>query len=558
MGRIRVQVVIALIAIIFLVGAMGYLAFTATTVTLPDYGGTYVEGVAGNPHAINPILSQANPVDQDLVALIFDGLTSVNERGEITPALAERWEVSQEGTQYTFYLRHDVLWHDGAPFTAEDVIYTIGAIQHPDFQGVPFLAEMWRTVAVELVDTYTVRFSLRESLGPFLDYTTIGILPVHILASAEIEALADSKFNSAPIGTGSFKVDDVTARRIVLVANPSYYRSRPYLDRLEFIFYPDHPSVFEARKRGEIDGIARALPEHRQAIREDETLALYSAPLSGYNVVFLNLDRGIFQDRSVRQAMMWSLDRQALVDQILDGQGVVLHSPILPNSWAYDVDVPKYERNLRKARQVLEEANWFDDDSDGVRERASLKLEFTLATNEDDPLRVQMVQEISAQLAEVGIRAIPESVPWEELVSDRLRLRRFDAVLSSWQGLPPDPDPYPYWHSSQADEDGLNFSNYISTSSDALLEEARGTHDRARRVELYRQFQHAFANEVPSLLLYQPVYNFAVDVGVRNVQIGPMIDSSDRFRTLSSWYMATQRMLLSEAREKGLDVQQNR
>ncbi|MBN1402211.1 MAG: peptide ABC transporter substrate-binding protein [Anaerolineae bacterium] len=555
MARIRVQVAIALLAIVLLVAAMGYLAFTVTTVSAPDYGGTYVEGIAGNPHTINPVLCQTNPVDQDLVALVFDGLTSANERGEIVPALAERWEISPDGTSYTFFLRQDVVWHDGAPFTAEDVMYTVGAMQHPDFQGVPFLADMWRTVAVELIDTYTIRFSLREPLAPFLDYTTIGMLPAHILSGASVEAMAESKFNAAPIGTGPFVVDDVTARRIVLVANASYYRPRPYLDRIEFIFYPDHPSVYEARRRGEIEGIARALPEHLQAIREDETLTLYSAPLSGYNIIFLNLDRGIFQDRAVRQGIMWALDRQALVDEILDGQGVVLHSPILPNSWAYDPDVPKYERNVRKARQALEEADWFDDDNDGVRERGDLRLEFTLATNEDDPVRAELIQEVSAQLAEVGIRAIPETVSWEKLISEQLRLRRFDAVLSSWSNLPPDPDPYPYWHSSQANEDGLNFASYISPSSDALLEEARATHDQARRVDLYRQFQHAFANEVPSVLLYQPIYNYAIDAGVYNVQIGPMIDSSDRFRTISGWYMATQRMLYSEAREKGLSVE---
>ncbi len=162
MVRMRGQVIIALIAILLLAAAMGYLGFTMTTVTVADYGGTYVEGIAGNPRVINPILCQPNSVDSDLVALTFDGLTSVNERGESEPALAERWDISPDGTSYTFYLRQDVLWHDGAPFTAEDVVYTVGAIQHPAYQGLPFLADMWRAVTVQMLDTYTVRFSLRR------------------------------------------------------------------------------------------------------------------------------------------------------------------------------------------------------------------------------------------------------------------------------------------------------------------------------------------------------------------------------------------------------------
>ncbi len=552
MGRIRLQVIITFLGILLLMAAMGYLAFSVTTVIVPDFGGTYIEGIAGNPRAINPILCQSNPVDQDLAALIFTGLTRSNAKGEIIPDLAERWEVSQSGLAYTFHLRRDVLWHDGAPFSAEDVIYTISTIQHPDFQGAHFLSDMWRSVVVEQIDAYTVRFILREPFAPFLDYTTVGILPVHILRGVPVKALSESKFNASPVGTGPFKVGEVSARHIILVANTDFYRARPYLDRIQFLFYPNDSAVFEARKRGEVAGIARVLPEYLRAVRDDKTLTLQSAPISGYNLVLLNLDRGIFQDRSVRQAMLWALDRQKLVDEILNGQGIVIHSPILPNSWAYDPNVPKYRYDPRKAKEVLEEAGWFDKDNDGVRERGPLRLEFVLATNGDDLSRMRLVQAISKQLAEVGIRAVPEIVTWEELVNQRLILRRFDAILIGWQDLPPDPDPYPYWHSSQASEDGLNFANYINPEVDMLLQDARAISDKSQRAELYRRFQDIFARDVPSLLLYQPVYNYAVDSSVRNVQVGPMINSSDRFRTISSWYIATQRMLYSEARQKGI------
>ena len=552
MGRIRLQVAIAFLAIALLIVVMGYVAFNVTTVVVPDYGGTYTEGIAGNPRAVNPILSQANPVDRDMVALIFTGRTTANERGEIVPDLAERWEISADSTAYTFWLRTEVTWHDGAPFTADDVVFTINAIQHPDFPGSPFLSDMWRTVVVEQIDTYTVRFVLREPFAPFIDYTTIGILPVHILGSSPISALGESKFSAAPVGTGPFKIAEVSARRIALVANLEFYRSRPYLDRMEFVFYPNELSVFEARRQDAVSGIAHVLPEHLGAVRDDEDLTLYSAPLSGYNLVYLNLDRVIFQDRNVRQAMMWALNRQAVVDEILGGQGIVIDGPILPNSWAHDPGIPRYGYDPRKAIGLLEEAGWYDDDGDGIRERGAQTLEFSLLTNEDDAVRVRVIQAISEQLSEVGIRALPEAVPWEELVGERLRLRRFDALISGWQNLPPDPDLYPYWHSSQVKEDGRNFANYISEQVDTLLADARSTSDRERRLLLYRQIQEIFSRDVPSLILYQPIYNYAIDSSVHNVQIGAMFDSSDRFRTATSWYVATQRMLYSEAQQKGL------
>jgi peptide/nickel transport system substrate-binding protein len=551
-GRVSVQVLIALVAILILTVVLGYVALTATTVMVPEAGGTYTEGIAGSPMAINPVLSQANPVDQDLVALIFSGLTRVNSEGEVNPDLAERWEISDDGMVYTFFMRQDATWHDGAPVTSSDVVFTVNVMQSDGYEGMSYLSEMWRTVVVEQLDTFVVRFILREPFAPFLDYTTIGLLPAHILGSVDVSVLSQSSYNATPVGTGTFKVEDIDSQRIVLSRYDGYYGNRPYLDRLELYFYPDVAAVLEARKRGEIMGMGRVTPQQISAVQQDTDLKLYSAPLSGYNLVFLNLDRAIFQDRQVRQAMMWALDRQALVDDLLQGQGIVIDSPILPQSWAYNEDITAYAQDLRKARTLLEQAGWYDDDSDGVRERGELTLEFSLATNADDPGRVALVDMISVQLAEVGIKAVPEYVDWEELVGQRLRPRRFDAVLSGWQSLPADPDPYPYWHSSQVNEDRVNFANYISAEADALLAEARRTDDSDRRWSLYQRFQELFAEDVPSLLLYQPVYTFAVDQTVMGVQVAPMASSGERFATLPLWHVSVQRMLYSEARDQGL------
>ncbi len=559
MARTRPQVLLTLLGLIVLVAGVAYISYQVATVEVPVEGGTYVEGVAGNPRAINPLLSHANPVDQDVVSLVFTGLVRAETDGTIVPDLAQSWEISPDETIYTFFLRRDVVWHDGAPFTADDVIYTLTAIQDPDYAGATFLAEMWRDVVIQKLDAYTVRFVLREPFTPFLDYATVGMLPAHILGGVSAADLPNATFNAAPIGTGPWKIEQVSARSLSLIPHHDYYRADesegPYLERITFRFYPSLPAVYEAYTRGQIAGISRVLPEHLEFIRQDSNLTLYSAPLSGYTLVFLNLDRAVFQDRAVRQAIMWALDRQAMVDEILLGQGIVLDTPILPTSWAFDPDTPIYQHDPQRARAILEDAGWVDLDQDGIRSRGALQLEFTLATNEGDPARLALIERISDQLAEVGIAAHPEVVPWEELIQDQLRLRQFDAILGGWERLPPDPDPYIYWHSTQVSENGLNFAGYINPEADRLIETARSTTDVALRRDLYYRFQRLFVDDVPAILLYQPVYSYAIDSHMQGVQIGPTIDGSDRLSTSLDWYMKTRRVFYAEAREMGIDYQ---
>ena len=548
-GYIRWQAIVAVLGVILVVVLLGYIAYTTTTVIVPDEGGTYVEGLAGRPSYINPILCQYNQVDNDLVSLIFSGLTDINERGEIVPSLARDWDVSHDGLVYTFYLRRDVVWHDSEPFTADDVLFTVEAMQHQDYQGSAELAKLWRTVTAEKINDYTVSFTLQAPLATFLDYTTVGILPLHLLADVPASELPHDQFSVRPVGTGAFKIAEVSGEYLVLEANPDFYGEKPLLSRIEFKFYPDYQSVFAAYQQGEVEGISEVLPEDLPRVRREEYLNLYSARLSGYAVIFLNLDLPIFEEKEVRQALLWGVDRQRIIDQILDGQGVVAHSPIMPGSWAYNQDVLAYKYDPGKAQELLTDAGWVDDDRDGVREKEGKRLEFTVLTNKD-PIRRQMIEEVARQLWEVGVKVVPvvEDSSW--VVNEALRPRNFDALLYSWGNLPTDPDPYLMWHSSQIGGDGQNYAGLNNVDIDQLLEQGRQTTDQDERAELYRDFQDLFAEEVPSLLLYYPVYNYAVDDMVKGVQLSPMMDASDRFRTIPQWYIKTRRVMVSQVAEE--------
>jgi len=542
----RWQAIIAVMALFLILALTGYTAFSTTTVLVPDYGGTYVEGIAGNPRYMNPLLCAYNDVDQDLVALLFNGLTEADSQGQILPDLADTWEISADNLSYTFHLRRDVRWHDGTPFTAADVVFTIDVLRSPDFPGQTELADLWRTVKVERSDPYTVRFTLSEPFAPFLSYTTIGLLPAHLLADVPARQLPEHPFNRHPVGTGPFKVGEITSRHAVLLANMDYYQGRPRLDEIEFRFYADHPSVLSAYGRGEIHGIARVPPELLAKVLDEDHLQVYSAPLAGYGLVFLNLERPVFQEREVRQALLLAVDRQRIIDQILEGQAIVAHGSVFPFSWAYEPLALQHAHDPAKARALLDQAGWRDDDGDGVREKGELRLEFALLTN-DDAMRIKIINELTRQWAQIGVRAVPQTAGVAGVVRDFLAPQDYDALLYEWHRLPVDPDPYPQWHSTQGLGMGQNFTAYSNERADLIMEEARRTTAVQQRGDLYRELQRILAEDVPTVPLYHPVYSYAVDERVHAVQVGPMQNYSDRFRTVTQWYMLMKRVLVSEA-----------
>jgi peptide/nickel transport system substrate-binding protein len=555
-AHIRWQAFLVLVSIVLILVMAVYLAVNFTTVVVPDQGGTYLEGVVGIPQYINPILCQFNQVDRDLVALVFNGLTRVGDKGQLVDDLADSHEVTDGGLGYVFHLRRNVKWHDGIPFNADDVIFTIGAIQAPDFQGAPTLAQLWRNIKVEKVDDATVKFTLPEPFTPFLDYTTIGILPAHLLKDVPSAELPKHAFNLQPIGTGPFVLKKVTAEVATLEAKHRAWAHTPYLSRIEMKFYPSYEALYNAYDRGQVEGIPGIRPQDTEWVQKRDALQVFTARMSGYTLIYLNQkspSAPFFQDKKVRQALLYGLDRQKLIDLTLHGQGIVAEGVIMPDSWAYDAQLKTYPFDLVQARTLLEEAGWVDADGDGIREKDGAKLQFALLGS-DEAQRVKMMEEISRQWEAIGVKAQPQTAGVSGLVADFLRPRRFDALLTEWLELTPDPDPYPMWHSTQITEDGQNYAGYASADVDQAIEEARRITDPARRMELYSTFQQIFADEVPALVLNYPVYSYAVDRLVHGVQLGPMLYASDRFRTVDRWYIATRRVIVSVANrsEQGL------
>ncbi len=538
----RWQLIIALLGAMLLLGILSLASYTYVTVVIPTYGGTYREGMAGAPRFLNPLLSPYNLVDQDINALLYRGLARFDEQGRVVPDLAEGWEISPDARVFTVRLKPGQRWQDGVPVSVDDVLFTFQALQHPDFPGDPNIKALWERVTIEQVDSHTVRFTLEDSLAPFLDALTTGLLPAHIWRTVPVNLMDRSRLNFRPVSSGPFQVHALDTISITLKPNPTYPGPRPYIDAINLRFYPDDQAVLEAYRRGEVDAVSHILPQDLPTAQNLPDLNVFFSPMPGYTVILLNLQNPnvpFFREKAVRQALLYAIDREFLVQAYLNGMGIVAHTPIVPHTWAYTDDVKVYPYDVTRARALLEEAGWVDRDGDGIREKEGIRLQFTLH-GDDDPARAAILQEVARAWREIGVGVVAQPVAFPGLVGDFLETRAFEAAMVSWR-LYGDPDPYPLWHSSQV-KTGQNYAGWQNLDADHLMEEARRTPDPNRRIRLYREFQQLFTEEVPALLLYHPVYAFGVRNTIKNVTMGPLQRPGDRYRTFASWYIRVRRV----------------
>jgi peptide/nickel transport system substrate-binding protein len=507
----------------------------------PAYGGTYVEGVAGVPQYLNPVIA-ATDVDEDVSRLAFSGLTRYDQAGAIVPDLASAFRTERDGRVWTFDIREDATWHDGQPVTADDVVFTVKLLQDRGYVG-PY-SDAFRGVSVERVAARTVRFTLPDVYGPFADSTTVPLLPSHLLGNVPYAELSRQPFNASPIGTGPFRVAEVDARQIVLLRNNDFYRTRPgrdrpYLDKVILRFYPDPTEALLALSRGEIDGIGGLSSKDAERARSLKSAVLYSLPTDNFVSLFLNVrpERVVFRDRAVRQAIATAIDRGRVLRLAADGRGTVADEFVPSGSWAYVKDVTRYTFSTDDAAALLDQADWKDHDGDGIRDKGGQKLAFTISTS-DEPARTAAATEIQRNLNAVGMSVTVKSMPFGQLVDSVARQRAFDALLVEI-AVSGDPDPYTFFHSTEVNDPGHNFSGFSTLPIDRNLEAARRTFDEAARRELYAPVFQAISKEVPVVFLYFSDYLYAQSQLVQGQRIAPLTDPRERFWNVEDWYVRT-------------------
>jgi peptide/nickel transport system substrate-binding protein len=547
---VRWQTFLAVVGILVVGGLLAQLSFTGQAVVIPVRGGTYTEGMVGTPQYLNPLLATTD-ADRAIAALLFDGLSTLKADGSVGPALAENWEVSASGTVYTCTLRSDARWHDGESVTSADVLFTLDLIRSPEIPDPNLLKELWSRVQVEALSERRLRFVLERPYSPFLSYTTLPILPAHLLQGISAEELQLSPFNLSPVGTGPFRfvriqeAEDGTLS-MDLEANPFYYRQPIYLEGIRIQFYRDRGAVEEALLQGTVDG-AFGVSSEALARADSTDLVAYRTYLQACTILFLNTRAPLLSDLRVRQAIAQGLDRDALLkgyeETVFPANG-----PISPISWAYKPDLVPLPYDPAQAQALLEEAGWEDLNGDGIRERDVRSLELTLLSQDVPVERVVFARRIEQQLAQLGIAVNVVVLQDPQAFRERFANRDFDLLLYGWGQLGRDPDEFALWHSSQVGAGGLNLSSLQDAPIDALLEKGRVVRDHDVRTQVYWEFQERFVQEVPAIPLYYPVYTYAVSSRIHGVQLVPLNDLGDRFQGVTGWYIKTQKVILDRSR----------
>lgn len=558
---------------LFIVSALGAFGgwYARNTQAVRAVGGTYQEGVVGQPRLINPLFVAANDVDRDLSKLIFAGLMRYGSDGSLLPDMAERYEISSDGKTYTFFLRTDALWHDGAPVTADDVLFTISLVQNPLVQSSVRIN--WQGVKAEKLDEHRIQFSLASPYAPFLENTTVGILPKHLWEKVSLENLRLAELNLRPVGSGPFtfehfRKDDVGGIYSYTLGRFAKAKPEPaYIQKIIFRFFNSPDNLLNAFEGGRIGG-AGLLTGQSPDIAAKNRSSLHSVLLPRYFAVFFNQTQSkALADKTVRQALRDTTDTAKIIDTLLGGYGASIQGPIPPGlagarrgtaeeggttddagalpPQPTGTSSPGTIPPLADTIALFEKAGWKDANGDGVREKVLAKgaepteLAFTLTTSDAGDLR-GIAELLKQSWSLLGANVELKFLPLSELERSVLRPRQYDALLFG-EILSLEPDPFAFWHSSQKRDPGLNLALYENRAADLLLEEIRQTLDPEKRSAKLREFSKLVQEDIPAVFLYTPHFLYLLPEDLKGFGMKIIALSSERFADIPNWYLKTKR-----------------
>jgi peptide/nickel transport system substrate-binding protein len=489
----------------------------------PKQGGNLVLGTSGEPVLFNSLYHQ-DSASADVTDLVFAGLMQSNENLEIIPNMAVDYpEISEDGLEWTYTLREGVLFHDGEEVTAEDVAFTYSIFLHEDYTG-PRAGSFTALEKVEAVGPYEVKFTLNEADARFATLMSYGILPKHILGDIPVGDLEEYRaFNiENPIGSGPFKfVSWTPGQNLVVEAFEEYFDGRPYLDRVTFRFASDANALVLLLETGDIDHMI--VPTTELATVRNYAHVNVSDVLSlRYDYIGWNLDRPLFQDVRVRQALTHAIDRQEIVETIMEGNATVAHAPVSPLSWAYNENVPQFDYDLDKAKQLLADAGW-EPGPDGILVKDGERFSFTILSNSGNVVRRDIGIIAQQYLSQVGIEVKAEQMEWGAFL-EKINPPNFDfdAVVLAW-GLALDPDPSAIWHSKEI-EKGLNNISYRNDRVDEISDTNTQILDQAERAAALAEVWEILAEEQPYTYLYYPQQFVALSKDVKGFTHHPRVD----------------------------------
>jgi peptide/nickel transport system substrate-binding protein len=508
--------------------------------------GQVIVGLSQEPTVFNPLLPHIE-VDQGVHWNLFSPLWGVDDKGNFTPQLAaeiptvENGGISEDGLAWKVKLRPGVTWHDGAPFTADDVKFTLELINNPHFHA--YSRNGHQLVSdIRAISPTEISWRMQKVYAPYpsiLSWTFI--VPQHILAKADDPNTAP--FNNAPVGTGPFRWSErMPGDHITLVANERFFGTGPYLERVVFRYIPDLTVLFTQFQTGAIDytGIQGITADHyNEAIKIPGRKVSVGAE-GGFESITMNLSRPVFQELAVRRALYHGMDKETIIKAIYYGLPTPTETFLPYQSWAFNPDLPKHVYDPAKAKQILDEAGWKPGDG-GIREKNGVKLAFANSTTAGNHVREQAQELLQQNWRDIGVDMQIKDMPAAVIWGDFYGQSRYESVMVGWNQMTgPDPD-VTIWYSSKAipvkGGAGQNTMEYINPKVDELLAQGATTLDRSKRAAIYREAQSIIRGDLPML----PMFQYARIEGTKANLIGyhPSIYVWSNCWNIGQWYWAS-------------------
>lgn len=474
-----------------------------STTDAPAYGDIIIQGSIGDASNLIAMLA-SDSASHEIASLCYNGLVKYDKDLKLVGDLAESWDVSDDKLTITFHLRKGVKWQDGVEFTAEDVMFGYQTIIDPN-TPTAYAGDFQEVEKAEVVDRYTFRVKYKKPFAPGLaSWNYLIVLPAHILKGKDITR---SELVRNPMGTGPYKLKEwKTGEKIVLVSNHDYFEGRPYIDGVIYRIIPDLATMFLELKAGNIDYMGLTptqylrqtdTPKFKKNFRKYKYLS-FSYTYLGYNLL-----NPKFQDKRVRQAISYAIDKEEIIEGVLLGLGEVATGPYKPGTWQYNPDVKRYPYNPEKAKELLREGGWIDTNGDGIIEKDGKPFEFTVITNQGNDQRKKVAEIIQRRLSEVGIKMKIRILEWATFINEYIDKKKFEATILGWT-IGQDPDLFDVWHSSKTHFKELNFISYKNKEVDRLIMEGRHTFDLEKRKRAYFRIQEILAEDQPYTFLYVP------------------------------------------------------
>ena len=516
-------------------------------VEVPAYGGTLTEGIIGTPRFINPVLASSD-ADRDLVALTHSGLLRPDNRGRLINDMAEKYDISEDGLVYTFTLKPKLFWQDGEPVTGDDIVFTIEKIKEPAMKS-PKRAG-WEGVSVEKIDDKTIKFTLKKPYAPFLENTTIGILPSHIWGGMSSDQIASSEMNTRPIGSGPYKISDIKRNSVGIISSyelsssKNFVLGKPNIKKMIMKFYPSEKDLLTAYQKGEVETINAVTPQELEKIKTSNDIKSLYLPRI-FSLFFNQNNAKVLTKKEIRQAMNLSVDRKKIIDDVLKGYGAELFYPLPAGTFGALSKSETSIYSLEKAKELLDKNGWKMNNSEQVLEKKIgkelFKFSFSISTS-DAPELKETAYLLKSMWEKIGAKVDVKIFETGDLTQNVIRPRKYDALLFG-EIVGRDPDPFAFWHSSQRNDPGLNVSLYTNIKADKLLEEARSTQDETKRADKYKEFQEEVYKDIPAIFLFSPKFIYVIPKNLKGTDdMESVTVPSERFSAIYKWYKTTDKV----------------